>query len=117
MSLPPDSLLAPFPWSVRGNTVVDAVGRTVCVVFARNATAHSYWIAEVPKLASRLNETGGVSENDDDLDDLRAEIIELKAEVTTLKHELSDSEDAVITLEDTVDDLREELKTLQNKAM
>lgn len=49
--LPNKDLLTPGPWIVRGNTVVDANGKTIAVCFARNATAHAYWVAEIPKFA------------------------------------------------------------------
>ena len=54
MSLPPKDLLVPGPWKVKENTVLDAYGKTVCVVFARNATAHSYWIGEVPAFTAKI---------------------------------------------------------------
>ena len=54
MSLPPKDLLTPGPWKVRGNTVLDVNGKTIAVCFSRNATAHAYWVAEIPEFAAKI---------------------------------------------------------------
>jgi len=75
--LPPTTLLIPGPWTVRGNTVLDANGKTIAVCFARNATAHAYWIAEIPKLTAEM-------------DSLRRENEALKGTVDRLENRLED---------------------------
>lgn len=85
MSLPPKELLAPFPWKAKGNTVVDAHGRTVCVVFARNATANAYWLAEAPKLA--LDTHGDVADQTEQVEALRDEVMKLRVEIENLREE------------------------------
>ena len=91
--LPNKNILTPGPWSVNGNTVKDGYGNTICVVFARNATAHAHWIAEIPKLANRppepeesevreLRET--VARLEDELESREAQLVELKDALTAL---------------------------------
>ena len=101
MSLPPKDLLVPGPWRVKGNTVFDANGRTVCVVFARNATAHAYWIAETPGFASNIGETA---------ESHSSELIELRRKVTS-------QERTIALLENDISRLEDKLDTLENKGL
>jgi len=102
--LPPKSLLIPGPWTVRGNTVLDANGKTIAVCFARNATAHAYWIAEIPNLTDRLDEAGTPETTN--------EIEALEARIARLESDLENSEDARSAAEIEAEDLREEVRSL-----
>lgn len=102
MSLPPKDLLVPGPWKVKGNTVLDAYGKTVCVVFARNATAHSYWIAEIPAFAANVGPEGLVGEPEstsDTVSILKARVEKLESRVKELEEELSDANSEITELE------------------
>lgn len=76
--LPNKDLLTPGPWRVKGNTVIDVNGKTIAVCFARNATAHAYWFAEIPNFADVMG---------DGLDAHENEIALLRDEVTALRRE------------------------------
>lgn len=93
MALPPKDLLVPGPWLVKGNTVLDANGRTVAVVFARNATAHAYWIAETPNFIENIGE------NPNELELLRKKIESQERTIALLENDISKLEDKLDTLE------------------
>jgi chromosome segregation ATPase len=114
MSLPPKDLLVPGPWTVKGNTVLDAHGRTVCVVFARNATAHAYWIAETPKLVAGTD--GEIHIESDEIDELRKTVTRLRRELDTAHDEIADGALLLTDHKRDISDLREKLTTLENKA-
>lgn len=90
--LPNKDLLTPGPWTVRGNTVVDGYGKTVAVCFARNATAHAYWIAEIPKLANVMDR--GLTAHEDEVSLLKDRIAALERENEGLYKELENRVDA-----------------------
>jgi len=83
--LPNKDLLTPGPWKVNGNTVTDALGRTVAVVFARHSTAHAYWFAEIPRFAEE-NESSMAEE----LMMLRSRVAMLEKENAGLYKELEE---------------------------
>ena len=87
--LPNKDLLTPGPWRVRGNTVIDGYGKTIAVCFARNATAHAYWIAEVPAFAN-----AHPTELESELMMLRSRVAMLERENEGLYKELEDRVDS-----------------------
>lgn len=89
--LPNKDLLTPGPWIVTGNTVKDAHGRTIAVCFARNATAHAYWVAEIPKLAAVMDR--GLSAHEDAVSLLKDRVAALERENAALYKELENRAD------------------------
>lgn len=92
MALPNKDLLTPGPWIVNGNTVKDAHGRTIAVCFSRNATAHAYWVAEIPTFAESMTRGGDVRDRDEEIEKLEARIAELERENERLNEWIPDSE-------------------------
>lgn len=88
MALPSKDLLVPGPWIVNGNTVKDQFGRTIAVCFARNATAHAYWVAEIPRLAGELDKRDSLDASEE-IEKLESRIEELERENVQL-HEATD---------------------------
>ena len=83
--LPNKDLLTPGPWKVKGNTVLDGTGKTIAVVFARNATAHAYWFAEIPSFVDFVDRNGAVIDRDDEIAGLMAQIKTLTQENSRLE--------------------------------
>lgn len=114
--LPPKTLLIPGPWNVRGNTVLDANGKTIAVCFARNATAHAYWIAELPNLVDLVSD-GGSALDDRDVEELRARISRLEGDLDASEETRRDFEIEIADLKAENDRLSEELESLKNKGL
>lgn len=87
--LPNKDLLVPGPWRVKGNTVIDGYGKTIAVCFARNATAHAYWIAEIPTFVN-----ANPTELESELMMLRSRVSMLERENEELQKELENRVDA-----------------------
>jgi FtsZ-binding cell division protein ZapB len=123
MSLPPKTLLIPGPWVVRGNTVLDANGKTIAVCFARNATAHAYWIAEIPKLANATDH--GIDDAEDTIAELKFRVAELERENARFHETNEENDQSAIgeleyeneSLRSRVEFLEARVKLLENKAV
>lgn len=89
--LPNKLLLAPGPWKAVGNTVKDGTGRTVAVVFSRNATAHAHWIAEIPAVAEMYGGPSELSQLRRDLSAAHDRIANLREEVADLRRKAAES--------------------------
>lgn len=123
--LPNKDLLTPGPWIVNGNTVKDAQGRTIAVCFARNATAHAYWVAEIPKLATVMDR--GLSAHEDEVALLKDRVTALERENAGLyesregegidQWELDALEGENDLLKREVAELRERVKSLENQSV
>lgn len=120
--LPNKDLLTPGPWLVNGNTVKDAQGRTIAVCFARHSTAHAYWIAEIPKLASLMDR--GLEVHEDEVALLKDRVAALERENAKLHEEIDDRSDDNYEFDELeyknellkreVAELRERVKSLEN---
>lgn len=86
--LPNKDLLIPGPWTVDGNKVIDAHGRTVAVCFARHSVAHAYWFAAIPQFAKIVGRDGRVPNHDAEIEGLRAQIATLTEENERLTEKL-----------------------------
>ena len=123
--LPNKDLLTPGPWLVNGNTVKDAQGRTIAVCFSRNATAHAYWIAEIPKVAVAMDR--GLSAHEDEVALLKDRVAALERENAKLHEEIDDRSDDNYEFDELeyknellkreVEELRATLKSLQNPSV
>ncbi len=91
--LPPKSLLTPGPWTAKGNTIKDGYGKPIATVFARNATAHAYWIAHLPQFVEGFDESQAIAEFQKDVDTLRSEIRDLKEQLAIAKDQIEDAND------------------------
>lgn len=114
--LPNKDLLIPGPWTVNGNKVTDAQGRTVAVCFARHATAHAYWVAALPQLSKLVGRDGLVPDRDREIDGLKAQIATLTDENYRLSEKLDDRADdelAVDELEVENEDLKARVAFLE----
>lgn len=108
MALPNKELLPPGPWTVTGNTVKDANGRTVAAVFSRNPVATAYWIAETPKLTDFLDgETGNIGDSNSQIEGLRATVRQLRDQIA----ELEDVEERLHIAQVELEDLKNQRVT------
>lgn len=106
MSLPPKELLTPGPWTVNGNTIKDAQGRTIAVVFARNATAHAYWFAEIPDFADLSTRKGEIVDAAEEIEILKARVLELEDKLDAAECELASERGLVAGLEEDLAQIR-----------
>ena len=122
--LPNKDLLTPGPWIVNGNTIKDSQGRTIAVCFARNATAHAYWVAALPQFAASMG--GGIEAHEDEVALLRDEVRTLRRENVKLhedadgiidQYELDALEHQNGQLRDRVAQLEAQVESLRNQAV